>query len=289
MNNNKYLALARREFWEHRSLWMTPLVAAGFLLVAGIFGAIHVDRDMSFTAPPEMSGELIRHFGGFSLLGVTIFLGIFATMVVFGYLLDSLYAERKDRSILFWKSLPVSDTETVLSKLVVALVVVPLLTLVVALLLQPLMAVIAWVRYEQIRPVISGQLLLGSITALPQMLGTLVFVMIWYAPIAAYLMLASVLAKRTPLMYAALPPVVLGIAEKLTLDTNHVSEFVRGRLFPWNSVRIDSVLSDGMGRMKTLDGPWWHLFQDPALWLGLAAAAGMLYIVIRLRRYRDDT
>jgi hypothetical protein len=44
-----------------------------------------------------------------------------------------------------------------------------------------------------------------------------------------------------------------------------------------------------MGRMKTLDGPWWHLFQDPALWLGLAAAAGMLYIVIRLRRYRDDT
>jgi hypothetical protein len=113
--------------------------------------------------------------------------------------------------------------------------------------------------------------------------------MIWYAPIAAYLMLASVLAKRTPLMYAALPPVVLGIAEKLTLDTDYVSQFVRGRIFPWNSTRIDSVLSDGMGRMKTLDGPWWQLFQDPALWLGLAAAAGMLYIVIRLRRYRDDT
>ncbi len=288
MNNNKYVALVRREFWEHRSLWITPFVAAGFLLIAAIFGAIHVGRDMSFSAGPQIGGAAVRNIGGFSLLGITIFLGIFATMVTFSYLLDSLYAERKDRSILFWKSLPVSDTETVLSKLVVGLVIVPLLALAIAVVVQPMLAGIAWLRYEQFRPVISGHLLLGSITALPQLLGTLVFSMLWYAPLAAYLMLASVLAKRTPLMYAALPPVILAIAEKLTLDTGYVNHFVQERVFPWSS-RMDSIVSGDPRGWRTLDGHWWQLYQDPALWLGLAAAAGMLYIVIRLRRYRDDT
>ena len=43
------------------------------------------------------------------------------------------YDERKDRSVLFWKSLPVSDRDTVLSKAVSALVVAPTLAISVAI------------------------------------------------------------------------------------------------------------------------------------------------------------
>ena len=183
--------------------------------------------------------------------------------------------------------LPVSDAETVLVKFVTAMVVLPLLVLVLAVLLQPLVSGIAALRVPTIRSHL-GELVAGGVTALPRVLGIQVFSVLWYAPLAAYLMLASVVAKRMPLMYAVMPPITLGIAEILLFRTPHVFEFVANRLEPWPA-RISLVYTATEHGWSSLSSDWWRLYLDPGLWLGLVTAAAMLYAVIRLRRYRDDT
>ncbi len=202
------------------------------------------------------------------------------------YLLDCLFAERKDRSILFWKSLPVSDAEAVLAKLGVAMLLVPALVIAMAVVLQPLMAGIIALRFAEVRPFV-GQVLGGSLAALPQLLGLWLVALLWYAPVATYLMLASVLARRVPIMYAVIPPLALGVAERLVLDSTHVFRFVGERLMPWP--QPGRVFTPSEHGMPALSHDWWKMFGEPALWLGLVAAAAMVYAVIRLRRYRDDT
>jgi ABC-2 type transport system permease protein len=285
--NNKYLTLVRREFWEHRALWLAPGVAAGLMLAAAIFGALNVTtgRGMSVNigpAPAGASGQM----GEFALFGLFSSIGLFAAIVSVFYLLDCLFAERKDRSILFWKSLPTSDAETVLTKLGVALVAMPLLVLALSLVLQPLLTGIAALRIEAVRPHI-GEVLLGGLGAVPNLLGLWIVAMLWYAPVAAYLMLASVLARRTPIVYAMIPVVALGVAERMGLGTGNVFRFVGQRLMPWP--QQDRIVAQLDGGIPQLSDEWWKMFGEPALWLGVVAAAAIIYGVIRLRRYRDDT
>jgi ABC-2 type transport system permease protein len=115
-------------------LWVAPLVVAAVLIVVtALSGGVHISGD----ARVQIDGEAVDFINGITperavkLFGVLI-AGLYVPqlivmLIVLGfYLLDSLYSERKDRSILFWKSLPVSDAHTVASKALVALVVVPL-------------------------------------------------------------------------------------------------------------------------------------------------------------------
>ena len=234
-------------------------------------------------APPEA----VHYVGELSLLGIASAIGLFAGIVILAYLLDCLYAERKDRSILFWKSLPVSDAETVLTKMAVALLGVPLFVLALALVLQPLMIGIAALRVPNLRPHVV-EMIGAGFGVVPRLLGLGLFEFLWYAPLATYIMLASVLAKRAPIVYAILPPVALGIAELLLFGTNHVSRFVFDRMVPWRT-RGQLIIEHTDSGWTTLSSHWWRLLQDPALWLGVVAAAVMVYAVIRLRRYRDDT
>jgi ABC-2 type transport system permease protein len=259
--------LARREFWEHRSLWIAPLVASGVLVVLTIIGTsmarVHLDADR--IAGPAISGHPRAAMAALAL-STQIFL--VATIAAVGYLLDSLYAERKDRSILFWKSLPVSDAKTVLVKYGVAMLLVPLGVYVLAAASTLLIHGIVQLLGPEVMARLGGGT--GSLLrAQAQMLGVVLVTMLWYAPLAAWLMLASVLARRSPWLIVALVPVGLFLAESVLFRTRYVLTFVGDRLSP----ALDSL--------ETL--------QRPALWLGLVAAAGMLYIVIRLRRYRDDT
>jgi ABC-2 type transport system permease protein len=267
---------------------MLPLIGAGLLLFSATFsGGMHfrdgVHVTMDATPPQGMTGAI----GAISSLMILAVVGLFACIVGFFYLLDSLFAERKDRSILFWKSLPVSDAETVLAKLVVSMVLLPLFVLAVSVVLQPLLAGIVAMRFPEVRPFL-GEMLRASIAAVPHLVGVGIFTVLWYAPVATYMMLASVLARRTPIVYAIVPPVALGVAETLLHGSNHVFRFVVGRLAPWPG-RMDRVfVIDGRG-IANINHAWWKLFGEPGLWLGLVAAAAMVYAVIRLRRYRDDT
>ena len=125
------LTLVRREFWEHRALWMAPLVVAALLALCAAIGRVHIDvneaSDLSSQSQQVALFSIIQWVLAMPLYIVVMLVGSF-------YLLDCLYAERKDRSILFWKSLPVSDGLTVCAKLLVALVVMPVGAFVLALL-----------------------------------------------------------------------------------------------------------------------------------------------------------
>jgi ABC-2 type transport system permease protein len=291
--NNKYALLVRRELWEHRALWVAPAIVAGAFVVIVLFAG-----ERSMFAGLDRGGPtgvdvpaLSRLAGQMVMLLVSTVLGGTACIATFAYLLDCLYAERKDRSILFWKSLPVSDTQTVLAKLAVALVLVPLMASLLAVIAQPLVLAAANLRFEALRPVIGFESLLGGLKTLPKLYTVWLFGVLWYAPFVTYLMLASVLSKRVPLMYAILPPGVLIMVEGLLLNSNNVVRFLGERFAPW--IRDDwawDVEHSPTGQVVGLGSPdWTALMQNQDLWLGLAAAAGMVYIVIRLRRYRDDT
>ena len=115
------VALVRRELWEHPALWRAPLVVQGLLALALLFGRMNMDLPAEVLSPAQRAA--IFTIGQWASAQPVF---IVSAVVVAFYLLDCLYAERKDRSILFWKSLPLSDGFTVASKVVVATVVVPL-------------------------------------------------------------------------------------------------------------------------------------------------------------------
>jgi ABC-2 type transport system permease protein len=288
----------KREFWEHRALWVAPLaVAAALLAAVAMFGhhpeLAHV-KTQSGESPPML--DII-------VVGWGMALYLTAAILVSIYLLDCLYSERRDRSILFWKSLPVSDTRTVLVKFLVGFVLVPLGTFVLAavtsavatailLLRNPadfhggaqLWDLLAWLRLE-------GLMLYGLVGAL-----------LWYAPYATYLMLASAWARRWPSAWAIIPPVLLAIFEYTSFGTRYFSRFAErsstellGLLFNANGDPNFGELAgsqhgpSGVSRMLSRHVDPSGLLVSPQLWLGLAAAALMLALAIRVRRYRDDS
>jgi ABC-2 type transport system permease protein len=117
--------LIRRELWEHTALWLVPLIVAAALAVVTIFAktiGVRVN-DVSIQNVDADARIIVLNMS--QMLWVAV-LYVAAAIVGAFVALDCLYAERKDRSILFWKSLPVSDGLTVLSKFLVIVVVAPL-------------------------------------------------------------------------------------------------------------------------------------------------------------------
>ena len=216
--------------------------------------------------------------------------------VVFFYALGSLYDERRDRSVLFWKSLPLSDAETVLSKFAVAALVIPLVAFVGALLAQLVVAGggsamlamagapagIMW----QPEALVGGAVvaLLWCITA-----------MLWYAPVIAYLMLASAWAPKGPFLWAILPPVAVSVLELVLLRTTYVEGFFTDRLFGLYRLlgSREQEIENGSDAVRLTDidlsGSLVSFYTSAELWVGLVAAALLLAAAMWVRRYRDET
>jgi ABC-2 type transport system permease protein len=215
------------------------------------------------------------------------------------YLLDCLYAERKDRSILFWKSLPVSDGLTVSSKLLVGLVIVPLGVFALALVAHLVFSAIlgARVALGSLHPVFTWSTYEWLRTEAVMLFVTLLTVL-WWAPIAGYLLLVSAWVRRGPILWATLPFVLGPVLEWVAFGTRHLQDFINYRVFGmWGILGVEHAVGiivskhgphhpvgtalevlDFRGALTAID-----------LWLGLAAAAALWYAAIRVRRYRDDT
>ncbi len=312
------LALIRRELWEHRALWMVPLVISALLLIAatltrvgsGDFGQIPFGP-MKWNPAQASDALATERTAGIAMYGIRQFmlsvpLGLAVTVMLYFYLLSSLFDERKDRSILFWKSLPVSDGATVASKLLVALVVVPLGVCVVALVTNLLYAAIWDARIAL--GVLHGPAFIWDAVAWLKVEGLLLSLvivsMLWYAPIAAYLLLISAWARRNAFLWAILPPLILSIVERVAFGTTY---FIRAFMYRlggiWGTVGLNHTLGDAFagamlntphGRLiylpAVLDAlPVRDLFANIGLWTGLVVAAALAYATVRVRRYRDDT
>jgi len=270
----------QRELWEYRSIYVAPVIVGavivfGFLLsaMAGIWEkALRLDATQPFAKlaePYDLAALLI--------MGTTFVVAIF-------YCLEALHGERRDRSILFWKSLPVSDFTTVLSKASIPLLVLPLVTFVVTVATQWLMLMIS----------IAVLLMQGSgagtlWTQLPLahmwvmvLYHLLAIHSLWYAPIFGYLLMVSAWARRAAFLWAFLPLLAIGIIEKIGFRSTHFGG--------WLGSRIAGATGATPGGDGVLS-PMTHLspgrfLVNPGLWLGLILCAGFLAAAVRLRRYQ---
>src|SRR6478672_4547539 len=107
--------LIRRELWENRSIYIAPLAAAAVVLAAFLFGIIVMPGHRMSTVmaldPAKQRAQIVLPYDVAAglIMATAFFVGLY-------YCLEALHSERSDRSILFWKSLPVSDLTTVLAK-----------------------------------------------------------------------------------------------------------------------------------------------------------------------------
>jgi len=292
------LTLVRRELWEYRGLWLAPLIMAALVALAALIG--HFDFDLAHAQNDKLR-MLLTPQGRSGITTVvqwvvTVPLFVMAAFVLSYYLLDTLHAERQDRSILFWKSLPVSDALTVVSKLLTGLVVVPLGVFLLAIATQLVFSVIIALR---VATGTAPDLLSWSFVSWLQLeivtLLELSVAMLWYAPIAALCLLMSV-GLRRPVLWAIAAPILLPILEWIAFRTHYVSSFLRYR-----TIGIWHVLVQGLNiNPQTMaDRPlssallsqlnFAAAFTNIDLWLGVLAAAAMVYATVRIRRYRDDT
>jgi ABC-2 type transport system permease protein len=276
----------RREIWENQSIYIAPLAVAGIILFSFLVSVIKIPANrhagVVITPAQEYMAIEVACFVAAFLLALTAFIvGAF-------YCLDALHGERRDRSILFWKSLPVSDLTTVLSKASIPLIVLPLLTFAIILVTQLFILLIGTI----------GLLMKGDSAAalwagLPlfsmplEQLLALVAIVLWHAPIYGWLLLVSSWARRTPLLWAVLPLLAISIFEKIALHTGHFAYLVRYRV---TGVFTRAFFSQPPGRpmgASLIQVDLGKFLSTPDLWIGLAVAAAFFAAAIRLRRYRE--
>ena len=289
----------RRELWEHRSLWIAPALVGLLMLVA----VATVGRIQFYQGPAPGPGPSTASANtpfAQMLLGWGIPFFLVSLIVIVVYLLDCLYGERRDRSILFWRSMPVSDTQTVLAKLLVGLLIVPLAAFALSAGTSLLASAILALRHHVL---VNGQLAplwdtATWVTVQLRVLYSLLVLILWYAPYGAYLMLASVWARRSPYAWAFVPPVLVAMFENILLGTRYVGGVVERGLnqvlrlaFNLNRQFAYNV-GDQLPTPRTVPGGGRGVsafLESPQMWIGVLAAVLMLLLVIRLRRYRDDS
>src|SRR5260370_42562485 len=115
-----------RELWENRSIYIAPLIVAAFQVIGfaiSTIGLAERRRAVLLLDPAHQRAAIEQPYdlAAMMMIFIVFIVGVF-------YCLDALHGERRDRSILFWKSLPVSDLTTVLSKVTIPLVVLPLVS-----------------------------------------------------------------------------------------------------------------------------------------------------------------
>jgi ABC-2 type transport system permease protein len=267
----------RRELWENRSIYIAPLAVAGVTLFGYMIASI--GRALS---EPDLAQRLHVLEEPFDFSTGVIMVAAF--IVAIFYSLDALHGERRDRSILFWKSLPVSDVTTVLSKASIPLLILPLLAFAIVVVTQIIMVLLSMLVLRGSG--LSAAALWTHPTLLETWLGLLYHLVtvhiLWHAPLYAWLILVSAWARRATFLWALLPPVAIGVVEKIAFGTSHFFSFLLYRLtggpealtMPGN-LPIDSMMT----HLTPL-----RFLSTPGLWLGLIVAVGFFAAAARLRR-----
>jgi ABC-2 type transport system permease protein len=274
----------RRELWENRAVYVAPVAIACVFLFAFSISIIHLL--VQIHASPGLDVMRQRHMSGQPYQFAEDLIMAAALIVGLFYSVDALYGERRDRSILFWKSLPVSDLTTVLSKAAIPIVILPVLAFGITVLTQ-------WIMLMISSAVLAGNGLgvsiLWSRVGISHRWPMLLFHFLcihglWQSPIYAWLLLISAWARRAPILWAALPPLTIGIAEKVAFNTAYFGSLIGNR---FTGGTEGAAI---MGRDRPMDptmhvGPM-HFFISPGLWIGLAITAACLAAAVRMRRYR---
>jgi ABC-2 type transport system permease protein len=328
MNTMKWLV--RREFWEHKgSFFWAPLVigallfafmGAAMLYAIGVHGLSptvivnghELSRAAVFHALPAETRAEIANVLANNYLAVSAPLFVMLPAGVFFYCLAALYDERRDRSILFWKSLPVSDQQTVLSKVITALCLAPLITIVIGSATGLAMLLFACTTLA-----FNGVNLFGALLASPSLylapfnlLGLLPVYILWALPTVGWLLMVSSWARSKVFLWAVGVPILAIVIIKwasflmmqATGEGLDVSWFTHnivlrglGGLIPgiWlpfekvSPLALQSANHHGVNLSGVFTESWMTL-AGPSVWIGAAAGAAMIFAAMRLRRWRDE-
>ena len=278
----------RRELWENRSIYLAPLVAAGVVLFGFGITAFSLPQRRLNALALESARQRAAIEMPYDAAAMMIMFTVFIVGIV--YCLEALHGERRDRSILFWKSLPVSDLTSVLSKAIVPLAILPLLTFVIILVTQFIMLVLSTV-------VLLPSGLAGTTWQLlpwPRLLLILLYGLVtctlWEAPIFAWLLLVSSWARRATFLWAVLPWLAISAIEKLAFDTTFFIRMLVHRLTGGFEEGFVVVHYPKDAHVPVVD----RLMQfdplkfltSPGVWIGLVIAVVFIAAAVRMRRYR---
>jgi ABC-2 type transport system permease protein len=271
----------RRELWENRSIYVAPLIVAIVVLFGFLVSTIGLPERRQAVllldpAKARVAIETPYNVAAMMLIFTAFIVGVF-------YCLDALHGERRDRSILFWKSLPVSDLTTLLSKATVPLAVLPLVTFAIIIATQFVM--LLWTSVLLMTHSMSPA---STWTNVPFLQGCLILlyglvaIALWHAPIYGWALLVSGWARRATFLWAVLPLLAIGFFEKITFGTSHFASMLKNRLlgfapeaFAFNPHSIDCPQLTPLKYLST-----------SGLWLGLLFAAAFLAAAVWQRRYR---
>ena len=273
----------RREVWENRSVYIAPIIVAAVVLFGSFVSTMAMSKKFGNASRLEQGKQGAAIVAPINMAPAPIML---ATILIgFFYSYDALYGERRDRSILFWKSLPVSDRTTVLSKATIPLAVLPAIALVLSfaslIILLPITAAVMLANG------MTASAVWGEVPNPVVMVYGLTAHMLWFAPIHGWLLLVGAWAKRAPLLWAVLPAVMVVIFERLALGTTYFGTMLRYRFL---GAMTEAFVNKGKGQHPNMSASMLdplNFLATPGLWVGLAFAALCLAAAVRLRRNRE--
>ena len=316
---NTFITLLKREYWESKtSFFWVPLIVAGI----GIFGTILAlsvltvsDIDAAEFGTHDVGNlfklydvsvsDEVKSFGTQAFLYSALYSFYFVLAIIgFFYCLGTLYDDRKDKSILFWKSMPVSDAQTVLSKVVAIGLLAPLIFWAVTVLsnfiIMLLVTIFAWISDVNAWSALWAHSSFFKI-AWYQLVATYM-AMLWAVPFIGYLLLVSSWTKKVPFLVATVPPVLVIITEGMIFNTGYVAKFLGQKLFgvfqamiaPFNQLTTDyaqkseRIESDVpvLGELEFMT--YSQQLTDVGFWVGLILGAAMIFGAIYIRRFRDE-
>ncbi|TAM62325.1 MAG: hypothetical protein EPN49_04605 [Rhodanobacter sp.] len=313
--------LIKREFWENRGsfLW-TPVITGGVFLLLSIMGIITAEVLGARHGIQIGAGGDLQHViaqmdaGDTSKVSLTLDIAMYSAMgllsvvlgiVVFFYCLGALYDDRRDRSILFWKSLPVSDASTVLSKVVSATLLAPVIAVVagIAVGMLQLLIVATTLSFHGVN---MWQLLILAhpFHVMFNLLGYIPLYFLWALPSVGWLLLCSAWARNKPILWAVALPVATGLLVSwfglmglFDLPTTWFWRNIVQRglfsVFPGTGSvfghqgHIAVIGHPGMDFMDL--GNTYQLLASTNLWVGVVVGLGLLAGAIWFRRWRDDS
>ena len=299
-------ALVRREIWEHRSIYIVPMVVAIIMsvtMLAVVIGASAFNKEIeaAIFGASNLVGDAERRFAltGFFAATSWIFLVALAILTVF-YSLDALYGERKDKSILFWRSLPVTDAETIISKLLTAVLLLPLVT-VAAIIATHFANLIIFSIWVMVKGGNAAHLIWGSLALFDNWLAALIVTLasaVWMSPFVGWFLFVSAFTKRMPLLMAFMPLILIPLIEFIAFRSHYFADAVGGRgdmmplfrgtdlegFFDEERLRVNEEVISLLGHLDV-----GQFLASPSLWTGLVVCGLFTTAAIYIRRYRDES
>ena len=282
MRQQLYWSL-RREVWEHRSLWIAPVALAALLLLAFLSSLPGLARQVAALHGPNLEAAHLNVHAPYGAMTMGMLAIVFLVGVFF--CADAFQGERRDRSVLFWKSMPVSDTTTVLAKFMVPLALLPLIAFSLALVLH-----IIFLTLSVVVLLVSGSddvaLFVSHVGPIDFNLAALyaaIAMTLWHAPLYAWVLLVSALTRRAAIVWAIVPILAIGAAEYQMYGTFSFFRSLQYMIYGWVTRAFD--FTDPMTMLESASPV--RLLSTPSLWIGLIFTAACMAGAGYLRRHRE--